>query len=105
MNESPYLWAPRPVPSLPVKGRRERAPVNRIFCVGRNYHAHAAEMGRPVDKSGGRPFYFIKSPQALVETGATIPYPPETTNLIMRWSSLRSLARPGFAWTRTKRMN
>src|SRR6516225_11324809 len=59
MNESPYLWPPRRQPSLPVKGRHERAPVNRIFCVGRNYHAHAVEMGRPVDKLGGRPFYFI----------------------------------------------
>jgi hypothetical protein len=35
MNESPYLWPPRPVPSLKVKGRHERALVNRIFCVGR----------------------------------------------------------------------
>ena len=96
MNESPYLWPPRPVPSLPVKGRHESAPVNRIFCVGRNYHAHAAEMGRPVDKSGGRPFYFIKSPQALVETGATIPYPPETTNLHHEMELVAVLGASGF---------
>ena len=51
-----YLWAPSPVQSLPVRGSEQRLPVNRLFCVGRNYHAHAVEMGRPVDKSTERPF-------------------------------------------------
>ena len=63
MPETRYLWNPPPVPSLPVRGRSERLPINRIFCVGRNYHAHAVEMGRPVDKSVERAFYFTKSPQ------------------------------------------
>ncbi|RBP17518.1 fumarylpyruvate hydrolase [Roseiarcus fermentans] len=79
MSQS-YLWAPPAPVSLPVRGRPERAAVNRIFCVGRNYAAHAAEMGhQAVEKSGGdRPFYFIKSPQALAPSGATVPYPPGT---------------------------
>ncbi|RZI69317.1 MAG: FAA hydrolase family protein, partial [Variovorax sp.] len=46
-----YLWTPPPVRSLPVRGMPVRLPVNRLFFVGRNYHAHAVEMGRPVDKS------------------------------------------------------
>jgi fumarylpyruvate hydrolase len=54
--------------------------VNRLFFVGRNYHAHALEMGRPVDKATERPFYFTKSPQTLVESGATVAYPPETSS-------------------------
>jgi fumarylpyruvate hydrolase len=73
MPETRYLWNPPPVPSLPVRGRDERLPVNRIFCVGRNYHAHAVEMGRPVDKSVERAFYFTKSPQTLVMSGSTVP--------------------------------
>ena len=40
-----YLWNPAPPPSLPVRGLAERLPVNRLFFVGRNYHAHAVEMG------------------------------------------------------------
>ena len=61
-----YLWTPPPVPSVPVRGRSERFPVNRLFFVGRNYHAHALEMGKPVDKASERPFYFTKSATTLV---------------------------------------
>ena len=75
-----YLWTPPAVPLLPVRGKAERAPVNRLFFVGRNYHAHAVEMGRPVDKSVESPFYFTKSPSTLVESGATVAYPAETKN-------------------------
>jgi fumarylpyruvate hydrolase len=73
-----YLWTPPSPLSLPIRGRTERLPIQRIFCVGRNYHAHAQEMGRPVDKASSRPFYFTKSPQTLVQDGAAVPYPPQT---------------------------
>lgn len=75
-----YIWNPPPVYSLAVRGRDKRLPVNRLFFVGRNYHAHAAEMGRPVDKSVEEPFYFTKSPSTLIESGATVAYPPGTQN-------------------------
>ena len=75
-----YLFTPPAVQSLPIRGKTERFPINRIFCVGRNYHAHAVEMGRPVDKSVEQAFYFTKSPQTLVESGATVDYPPRTHN-------------------------
>ncbi|MDP1685187.1 MAG: FAA hydrolase family protein, partial [Hydrogenophaga sp.] len=58
-----YLFPPPPVAAVPVRGRAELFPVNRLFFVGRNYHAHAVEMGKPVDKSVERPFYFTKAPQ------------------------------------------
>lgn len=90
------LWATPAVPTLPVRGERARAPVNRIFCVGRNYAAHAAEMGHAIDKSGDRPFYFTKFPQALVQSGATIPYPPETTNLHHEMELVVVIGAPGF---------
>ncbi len=96
MSNPTYLWTPPPVPSLPVRGRAERAPVNRIFCVGRNYHAHAVEMGRPVDKAAERAFYFTKSPQTLVESGATVPYPPETKDYHYEMELVLVVGRPGF---------
>lgn len=91
-----YLWTPPPVPSLPVRGRTERLPVNRLFFVGRNYHAHAVEMGRPVDKSVERPFYFTKSPQTLVDSGATVAYPPETQDFQHEMELVVAIGKPGF---------
>ena len=91
-----YLWNPPAVRSLPVRGKAERLPVNRIFCVGRNYHAHAVEMGRPVDKSAERAFYFTKSPQTLVDSGATVAYPPETKNYHFEMELVLVIGKAGF---------
>jgi fumarylpyruvate hydrolase len=91
-----YLFAPPPVQSLPVRGLSERFPINRIFCVGRNYHAHAVEMGRPVDKSVERPFYFTKSPQTLVHSGATVAYPPGTQNYHYEMELVLAVGQAGF---------
>ena len=60
------------MPSVPVRGRPERYGVRRLF-VGRNYHARAAAIGRPVDKSKEAPLHFTKSPTMLVDSGATVP--------------------------------
>lgn len=67
-----------PHPQVPVVGSDKTFPVRRIFCVGRNYAAHAAEMGHEVDREA--PFYFTKTPSATLLTGATIPYPPGTSD-------------------------
>lgn len=91
-----YLWTPPPVYSLPVRGSEQRLPVNRLFFVGRNYHAHAVEMGRPVDKAIERPFYFTKSPSTLVESGATVAYPPETDNFHHEMELVVAIGAPGF---------
>ncbi|HQZ07372.1 MAG TPA: fumarylacetoacetate hydrolase family protein [Burkholderiaceae bacterium] len=96
MMTTEYLWTPPPVRSLPIRGRSERLPINRIFCVGRNYHAHAVEMGKPVDKSKQRPFYFTKSPQTLVESGATVAYPPQTGNYHHEMELVLVVGKPGF---------
>jgi len=96
MSQASYLWNPPPVHSLPVRGKRERYPVNRLFFVGRNYHAHAVEMGRPVDKSVEVPFYFTKSPSTLVESGATVPYPAETKDYHHEMELVVALGAPGF---------
>ena len=68
------------VPTLAVAGRAERFPVNRVFCVGRNYAAHAREMGKDPDREP--PFFFMKPAKAVVDAAKpiAIPYPPKTNN-------------------------
>ena len=73
------LLFPAPAPAtVAVVGESRRLPVNRIFCVGRNYADHAKEMGVEVDREA--PFYFLKAASAIVPTGATVAYPPGTSN-------------------------
>src|ERR1700752_853914 len=64
--------------TLPIRGKAERIPIRRIFCVGRNYEAHAKEMGVAVDREA--PFYFTKASDHYVPSGTTAPYPPGTKN-------------------------
>jgi fumarylpyruvate hydrolase len=78
MTASSLLFPAAPVPAIAVAGTAARYPVNRIFCVGRNYAEHAKEMGFEVDREA--PFYFLKNAGAIVESGAAIPYPPGTSN-------------------------
>jgi fumarylpyruvate hydrolase len=73
-----YLFDPPEVPSVPIRGRGERFPVRRIYCVGRNYAAHAREMGFDPDREP--PFFFTKPADAIIGSDATIPYPPDTAN-------------------------
>ena len=79
-----------------MRGSEQRLPVKRIFCVGRNYHAHAIEMNRPVDKATMRPFYFIKDASTLVESGATVPYPTGTANYHFEMELVVVVGKPGF---------
>ena len=96
MNSIHYLWPTAPIASLPVYGSNARLPVRRIFCVGRNYHAHALEMGNPIDKATMRPFYFLKDPGSLVESGATVPYPPGTRNYHFEMELVLAIGKAGF---------
>ncbi|PJE27863.1 fumarylpyruvate hydrolase [Pseudooceanicola antarcticus] len=81
------------VPDVPVAGETEGYPVRRIFCVGRNYAAHAAEMGNAVPEV---PFYFTKSPAHMILTGETIPYPPGTENFHYEIELVVALGAPLF---------
>ncbi|MDO5667347.1 MAG: fumarylacetoacetate hydrolase family protein [Alcaligenaceae bacterium] len=74
------IFKERISPSLTVKDSDVKIPIHRIFCVGRNYHAHAAEMGVSVDKSINEPFYFLKHPSTYVPSGSAIDYPLSTAN-------------------------
>ena len=73
--------APAPV-TLPVAGSGDRFAVRRVYCVGRNYAAHAREMGFDPDREP--PFFFCKPADAVVPVpeGQTLelPYPAQTAN-------------------------
>lgn len=75
-----YAIDPPTLPTLAVHGRDERFPVNRVFCVGRNYAAHAREMGKDPDREP--PFFFMKPANAVVDAArpAEVPYPSRTSN-------------------------
>ena len=68
-----------PQASVAVEGSKDRFAVRRIFCVGRNYAEHAREMGH--DPEAEPPFFFTKPADAVVDSGAVIPYPSATTDL------------------------
>ncbi|MEY8843488.1 fumarylacetoacetate hydrolase family protein [Cribrihabitans sp. XS_ASV171] len=73
-----FIFDPMPTPSVGVAESDSRIPVRRIFCVGRNYAAHAREMGQDPDREP--PFFFTKPADAVVSDGETVAYPPETEN-------------------------
>ncbi len=86
-----------PAPDLPVAlihDSDQTFPVRRIFCVGRNYAAHAAEMGNEVDREA--PFYFTKSAHALCLSGGTIAYPPGTEDCHYEMEFVVAIGSPAF---------
>jgi fumarylpyruvate hydrolase len=74
-----YVINPPKQASLAVQSTDDRFPVRRIFCVGRNYEAHAREMGK--DPTREAPFFFTKPADAAVDTPFTLPYPKLTEDL------------------------
>lgn len=72
------LFQPPTTPTVPLHGESASFPVHRIFCVGRNYAAHAMEMGDVPQREA--PIWFTKTPSAICLSGITIPYPPGTSN-------------------------
>ncbi len=74
-----FVFSPPVQASLAVANSDARFPVRRIFCVGRNYEAHAREMGN--DPTREPPFFFTKPADAAVDTPCAIAYPPLTQDL------------------------
>ncbi len=73
-----YIVTPPPQVSVAVRDGHSRFPVRRVYCVGRNYEAHAREMGK--DPARDPPFLFQKPADAVVADGSLIAYPPQTNN-------------------------
>ena len=73
-----HVFPPAAQVVLHVAGREALFPVRRVYCVGRNYADHAAEMGADTREP---PFFFSKPADALVPGGGEVTYPPMTSNL------------------------
>jgi fumarylpyruvate hydrolase len=82
---------------VPIAGGQDAFPVRRVYCVGRNYAAHAREMGFDPDREP--PFFFCKPADAVVPVadGQTLdlPYPPETANLHYEIELVAAIGRGG----------
>jgi fumarylpyruvate hydrolase len=73
-----FVIAPPAIVALPVAGGAARFPVRRVYCIGRNYAAHAVEMGHDPDREP--PFFFQKNPDNLDPSGE-FPYPPQSADV------------------------
>ncbi len=80
-------------PVLPVVGTTALFPVRRVYCVARNYAAHAREMG--ADPAREPPFFFAKPGDAAVPDGSEIPYPPATADLQHEVELVAAIGRGG----------
>ncbi|THU05053.1 fumarylacetoacetate hydrolase family protein [Lampropedia puyangensis] len=74
-----YVIPPAAQAAVAVADSSAQFPIRRVFCVGRNYAAHAREMGN--DPNREPPFFFSKPADAVVPASGTVPYPPLTDNL------------------------
>jgi fumarylpyruvate hydrolase len=88
------VFPPNPPILAAVAGEAAGFPVGRIYCVGRNYAAHAREMGS--DPARDPPFFFAKFPDAVAPDGAVIPYPPATRELHHEVELVVALGASGF---------
>lgn len=92
MQSTPqFLFDPPQTPSVAIYKESMRFPVRRVFCVGCNYAAHAAEMGT----AGDAPIFFSKPSDALVDSGFSIPYPPLTKKLQHEAELVVAIQKPG----------
>lgn len=98
-----YLFDAPEVNTIPVQGEEALFPIHRIFCVGRNYAAHAAEMGVEVDREA--PFYFTKTPSATLATDSTIAYPAGTGNYHYEMELAIVIGSPVFRASREEAVN
>lgn len=88
------LFPAPPQIAVAIYGEDNRFPVRRVFCVGRNYAAHAAEMGVEIDREA--PFYFTKSALTVRPSGVTVAYPPGTSNYHHEMELVVAIGAPAF---------
>ncbi len=100
---SEFLFPPASPAAAPIRGRAARFPIRRIFCVGRNYEAHAKEMGGVVDREA--PFYFTKASEHYVPSGSTVPYPPGTSNYHYEMELVVAIGTAGFRIAEAQALN
>jgi len=87
-----FAFDPAPVPTLPVAGSTLQIPVRRVYCIGRNYAAHAVEMGHDPDREP--PFFFAKQAQNI-HVGERFTYPAHSSNVHHEIELVAVLGRGG----------
>ncbi|QPC89354.1 fumarylacetoacetate hydrolase family protein [Mesorhizobium sp. INR15] len=93
MTSRIYAFEPAAIPALPIDGTKELFPVRRIYCVGRNYAAHAVEMGHDPNKEP--PFFFQKSPGNVSLVDGKFPYPPQSQDVHFEIEMVVALGKGG----------
>jgi fumarylpyruvate hydrolase len=89
-----FIFPPHPAVGTAIVGTDLSFPVNRVYCVGRNYAAHAREMGKDPDRDP--PFFFLKAADAVVPDGSIVPYPPKTSDYQYEIELVVAIGAEGF---------
>ena len=93
MAVTKYAFEAAPVPAVPVAGTDQFFPVRRIYCVGRNYAAHAIEMGH--DPSREPPFFFQKNADNVTLVDGNFPYPHQSKDVHFEIEMVVGLGKGG----------
>jgi fumarylpyruvate hydrolase len=95
MTTTTYAVPPAVTRSVAIIGTTDRFPVHRVYCVGRNYAAHAIEMGMNPERE--EPFFFMKPGSAVVDASSpvVIPYPPMTAKFHYEIELVAAIGRGG----------
>jgi fumarylpyruvate hydrolase len=92
-----YVVPQCPVPAVAVDGSKDKFPVHRLYCVGRNYADHSREMGHDPDRE--HPFFFQKFADNIVPSGpkdnGKFPYPPLSKNVHHEIELVAALGKGG----------
>ena len=92
MQSIQYEYPPQ-ITVLPIHGSSTMLPVRRIYCVGRNYIDHIREMKEADERDP--PFFFQKPTDSIVQSGATVPYPPDTQDFQFEVELVVAISRSG----------
>lgn len=87
-----YVFPPRPQPAVAITGTDSLFPVNRVYCVGKNYAAHIIEMG---SKPARDAVCFFQKPADAIVTDGRVPYPPGTSNLHYEGELVMAIGKGG----------
>ena len=92
-GQAEFVIPPPPLATLKVRGTDALYPVRRVYCVGRNYAAHAIEMGHDPNKEP--PFFFQKNPDNIIGNGEPFPYPVKSEDVHFEIEMVVALGKGG----------
>ncbi|WP_191600641.1 fumarylacetoacetate hydrolase family protein [Marinomonas algicola] len=103
-----FVFPPKETVSLSIFESEQKFPINRIYCVGRNYAEHSREMGD--DPERDPPFFFCKDVSSVFEIpfssdSSSVPYPAETSRYEYEVELVVALSKGGFNISKTDAMD